>query len=268
MRIGVFDSGLGGLTIVSTMLHHLHGVEIIYLADTANAPYGEKSKHDILNFSISITEYFLKHYSIDALVVACNTATSAAINELREQYPNLIIVGTEPGLKPAFSHTHTKKVGILATPATLNGEKYKQLVTSLKSQYHVEVYEQACHGLVEQIEAGETSTPKTLSMLETWLAPMREAHVDTIVLGCTHYPLIAREIENIMDTPLTLVQTADAVSKRTLHLLEQKGHINLGDTTLRILSTGPINSTMIATILGQNFRVDTIKLNQLTDVTR
>jgi glutamate racemase len=262
MTIGVFDSGLGGLTIVRTMLDHIKGADIIYLADTANAPYGEKSKQEILEFSVSITEYFLKHYAIDALVVACNTATSAAINELREQYPNLIIIGTEPGLKPAFTHTHTKKVGILATPATLEGEKYKQLVTSLKSQYHVEVYEQACHGLVEQIEAGETSTPKTLSMLETWLAPMRNAQVDTIVLGCTHYPLIAHEIQNIMDTHLTLVQTADAVSIRTLHLLEQKGHINQGENTLTLLSTGPLNSTMIKTILGQNFRVDTVELSK------
>jgi glutamate racemase len=262
MTIGVFDSGLGGLTIVRTMLEQIKGADIIYIADTANAPYGEKSKQEILDFSVSITEYFLMHYAIDALVIACNTATSAAVFELRERYPNLSIIGTEPGLKPAFSHSKTHNVGILATPATLNGDKYKHLRDDLAQQYNIHIYEQACHGLVEQIEAGETSTPKTLIMLETWLSPMRQANVDTIVLGCTHYPLITHEIQNIMNTPVKLIQTADAVSKRTLHLLEQKGHINQGNNTLAILATGTINSAMIETILSQKFRVDTIELTK------
>lgn len=260
MTIGVFDSGLGGLTVVHSLLSHLQGVNIIYLADTANAPYGEKSKEAILDFSISITDYFIEHYAIDALVIACNTATSAAVKELRHNYPDLAIIGTEPGLKPAFAHSKTHTVGILATPATLNGDKYKHLRDDLAQHYHIQIFEQACHGLVEQIEAGETSTPKTLSMLEEWLRPMREAHVDTIVLGCTHYPLIANEIQAIMQTPVTLTQTADAVSLRTLHLLEQKGHQNQGNNTLTLLATGAINSSMIATILGQEFRVDTVKL--------
>lgn len=261
IKIGVFDSGLGGLTIVRAMLHHLHGVEIIYLADTANAPYGEKTKEQILDFSVSITEYFLHHHAIDALVVACNTATSAAIKELREKYPHLIIVGTEPGLKPALSHTHTKRVGILATPATLNGEKYKHLRNKLCTQYHAQVYEQACHGLVEQIENGEIETPRTLSMLETWLSPMREANVDTIVLGCTHYPLISRAIEQIMAHPVTLIQTADAVSKRVLHLLKDKGHKNMGENTLRLLTTGSIKSSMVESILGEKFSLTVVNLN-------
>jgi len=260
MKIGVFDSGLGGLTVVHSLLSHLKGVDILYLADTANAPYGEKSQETILNFSISITDYFIEHYAIDALVIACNTATSAAVQELRHNYPDLAIIGTEPGLKPAFAHSKTHNVGILATPATLYGDKYKHLRDDLAQQYNIHIYEQACHGLVEQIEAGETSTPKTLSMLEDWLSPMRQAHVDTIVLGCTHYPLIAHEIQTIMHTPVTLIQTAEAVSKRTLHLMEQKGHINQGNNSLTLLATGAINSSMITTILGQDFRVSAVKL--------
>ena len=262
MKIGVFDSGLGGLTVVRALLSHLKGVDIIYLADTANAPYGEKPQETILDFSVAITDYFIDHYAIDALVIACNTATSAAVTNLREQYPNLAIIGTEPGLKPAFAHSKTHNVGILATPATLNGDKYKRLRDDLAQQYHIGIHEQACHGLVEQIEAGETSTPKTLSMLEEWLRPMRQANVDTIVLGCTHYPLIAHEIQEVMHTPITLTQTADAVSLRTLHLLEQKGHQNHGDNSLTLLATGAINSSMITTILGQEFRVDTVKLDK------
>ncbi len=258
MNIGVFDSGLGGLTVVSAMLRYLKGVNIYYVADTANAPYGEKTKEQIIDFSIAITEYLIKNHNIDALVVACNTATSAAITELRNKYPNLIIVGTEPGLKPAISHSKTKKVGILATPATLNGEKYKSLVDELSDQYSVEVFEQACDGLVQQIENGETDTPKTISMLERWLAPMREANVDTIVLGCTHYPLVGKAIKQVIVHPVELIQTADAISKRVLSLLHERGHVNSGDTQLYIASTGDIKPSMVEYILGKKIEIDRI----------
>lgn len=260
MKIGVFDSGLGGLTIVRAMMRELHNVDIYYLADTLNAPYGEKSKEEILTLSIAITDYFIQHHTIDALVIACNTATSAAIKELRDKYPRLIIVGTEPGLKPAFLQTTSKKVGILATPATLGGEKYHSLINELSQQYHVEVYESACHGLVQQIEKGEISTPKTLSMLEKWLSPMREAHVDTIVLGCTHYPLVENAIEKIMEHPVLLIQTADAVSKRVLYLLKEIGHTNIGPTHLHLAATGSIEVAMIERILGEKFSVNAINL--------
>lgn len=255
MTIGVFDSGLGGLTIVATMRSLLRGAQIIYIADTANAPYGEKTKDQILDYSIRITDYLVEHHRIDALVVACNTATSAAITELREKYPNLIIVGTEPGLKPAISHSVTKKVGVLATPATLEGEKYKALVAMLSNHYHVEVFEQPCPGLVQQIEAGKTDTQETLSMLEGWLSPMRSVNVDTIVLGCTHYPLVKESIAKVMGHPIIFVDSAEGVTKRLLFLLEQKGHINRGSISLEILATGNIQSEMIERILGEKFSV-------------
>jgi glutamate racemase len=261
MTIGVFDSGLGGLTIVATMLRHLHGAEIIYIADTANAPYGEKTKEQILDYSIRLTEHLIRHYQIDALVVACNTATSAAIAELREKYPNLIIVGTEPGLKPAISHSLTKNVGVLATPATLEGAKYKALVAMLSERYHVQVYEQPCPGLVQQIEAGETDSESTLSILENWLAPMRSANVDTIVLGCTHYPLVKNAIQQVMQRSITFIDSAEGVTKRLLTLLEQKGHNNHGATTLQILATGIIQSDMVERILGEKFSISMIKLS-------
>ena len=255
MTIGVFDSGLGGLTIVATMRSLLRGAQIIYIADTANAPYGEKTKDQILDYSIRITDYLVEHHRIDALVVACNTATSAAIADLRERYSNLIIVGTEPGLKPAISHSVTKKVGVLATPATLEGEKYKALVAMLSNHYHVEVFEQPCPGLVQQIEAGKTATQETLSMLEGWLSPMRSANVDTIVLGCTHYPLVKESIAKVMGHPIIFVDSAEGVTKRLLFLLEQKGHINQGPVSLEILATGNIQSEMIERILGEKFSV-------------
>lgn len=261
MTIGVFDSGLGGLTIVATMLSHLRGADIIYIADTANAPYGEKSPDQIRDFSIRITDYLISHHRIDALVVACNTATSAAITELRERYPNLIIVGTEPGLKPAISHSVTKNVGVLATPATLNGEKYKALVTMLSEHYHVQVFEQPCPGLVQQIEAGKVDTQETLSMLEGWLSEMRDANVDTIVLGCTHYPLVKKSIEQVMHRAMIFVDSAEGVTKRLLTLLEQNGHINSGSTTLEIFATGTIQSGMVESVLGDKFSIGMIKLS-------
>lgn len=260
VRIGVFDSGLGGLTIVREMMRRLHGAQVVYIADTAHAPYGEKTPDQILDFSIAVTEYLIRHYAIDALVVACNTATSAAIAQLRERYPSLIVIGTEPGLKPAISHSQSKKVGVLATPATLGGEKYKALVELLSRHYHVDVYEQPCPGLVQQIEEGRTNSPETIAMLENWLSPMREAGVDSIVLGCTHYPLVADAIRRVMQRPVSLIESAEGVTNRLLYLLEEKGHRNEAPATLTLLSTGPIRSEMIERIMGDKLNVGMIDL--------
>lgn len=256
MKIGVFDSGLGGLTVVKTMLEHLSGANIYYIADTKNAPYGEKTKEQILDFSIKITDYLITKYNIDALVVACNTATSAAIIELRAKYPNLIIVGTEPGLRPAISHSDTKEVGVLATPATLNGEKYRLLRDELSLEFNAHIYEQACHGLVQQIELGEIDTPKTLSMLENWLTPLMDAGVDTIVLGCTHYPLISESIKKIMGQNISLVETSKPISNRLMQLLSEQNISSIGENNLQILATGKIEGSMIEKILGKKMMIE------------
>ena len=139
MKIGVFDSGLGGLTVVQAMTQVIKGAELFYIADTKNAPYGEKTPEQILQYSLEITQYFIDTHQIDALIVACNTATSAAIQHLRIHYPSLIIIGTEPGIKPAIEQTNTGKVGVLATPATLKGDKYQQLVNDLALEKDVEL---------------------------------------------------------------------------------------------------------------------------------
>ena len=149
MRIGVFDSCLCGLTVVQAMTKVIKGAEIFYIADTKNAPYGEKTPQEILQYSLDITKYLLETHQIDALILACNTATSSAIAHLREIYPSLIIIGTEPGIKPAITQTKTGKVGVLATPATLNGNKYQELTSVLSEEKDIEFFEQACPGLVE-----------------------------------------------------------------------------------------------------------------------
>ncbi len=260
MKIGVFDSGLGGLTVVQAMTQVIKGAELFYIADTKNAPYGEKTTEQILQYSLNITQYLIENQQIDALIVACNTATSAAIKYLREQYPALIIIGTEPGIKPAVEQTKTGKVGVLATPATLKGDKYQDLVNALALQKDITLFEQACPGLVEQIENGEMHTIKTREMLEAWLHPMRENDVDTIVLGCTHYPLVSEVIEHVMQRRLNLIHTGEAIAKRLLSLSHENGYKNEGDLKITLYSTSTIDETIVHTILGDKMSIKAINL--------
>ena len=249
MKVGVFDSGLGGLTVVSSIQRVFKGAELFYIADTAYAPYGEKTVEEILDRCDNITKYLLEKYGIEALIVACNTATSAAIKHLRENFPSLIIIGTEPGIKPAIINTKTSQVGVLATPATLKGDKYQLLVNELSNIKEVTLYEQACIGLVEQIEKGEIDSPKTFDMLEKWLKPMKKNGVDTIVLGCTHYPLVDNIIKKIMGNDITLIETGNAIANRLKLLSEEKGHLNQGNLEISVYHTGEINKQMIEKIL-------------------
>ncbi len=261
MRIGVFDSGLGGLTVVKALLSSLSDTEILYIADTLHAPYGEKSHDEIRRFSLEITQYFIERHHIDALVIACNTATSAAIEMLRERFPDLPIVGTEPGIKPALHLTQTHKVGILATPATLAGDKYQELADRLYNGTRVTLYEQACPGLVEQIETGRVEMSETVAMLEGWLSPMREAGVDTIVLGCTHYPLAEEAIKQTMGYPVTLIETGEAIAKRLRSLLDFPftGKVAM----LKVFATGKIDRKAVGRIVGG--RVSVLPLDIVSD---
>lgn len=249
MKVGVFDSGLGGLTVISAIQKVFKGADIFYIADTAYAPYGEKTTQQILERCDNITNYLLQKHDIEALVVACNTATSAAIEHLRRKFPFLIVIGTEPGIKPALMISKTSKIGVLATPSTLKGSKYQELVNELSSIKKVKLYEQACIGLVEQIEKGEIDSEKTFKMLEKWLTPMKMNSVDTIVLGCTHYPLVHNVIKKIMGENTNLIQTGDAIANRLISLSLEREHKNKGDLSISICHTGEINKNMIERIL-------------------
>ncbi len=251
MRVGVFDSGLGGLTVVKAITNIFKGAQIFYIADTQFAPYGQKSKEQILNHSFDIANYLITNHQIDALVVACNTATSAAIKELREHYPNLIVIGTEPGIKPAISISKSGQIGVLATPATLKGEKYQLLVDKLSSSSsHIKLYEQACAGLVDQIEMGKIEDKTTFDMLNNWLLPMKNNGVDTIVLGCTHYPLVSTCIKKIMGDDINLIETGYAIANRLFFLSKEFGHKNDGELSVTVFFTADININMIDKILG------------------
>ena len=249
MKVGIFDSGLGGLTVVSSIQKIFKGAQLFYIADTAYAPYGEKTPEEILNRCDNITTYLLQNHGIEALIVACNTATSAAIKHLREKFPFLIVIGTEPGIKPAILNTKSLNIGVLATPRTLKGDKYQLLVNELSITKKVKLYEQACIGLVEQIEKGEIDTKETFDMLQKWLHPMKNENVDTIVLGCTHYPLVEDLIKKIMGNDITLIETGDAIANRLKILSELKGHINEGPLSINVCHTGLINIYMVNKIL-------------------
>jgi glutamate racemase len=237
------DSIYVGRTLKESRLRTLFQINVISITR------GEKTSEQILARSIKITTYLLENHKIEALIVACNTATSAAIKQLRESFPTLIVIGTEPGIKPAIINTQTSNIGVLATPATLKGEKYQFLVNELSSTKKVKLYEQACIGLVEQIEKGEIDSKKTFDMLEKWLTPMKKDNVDTIVLGCTHYPLVDDIIKQIMGNEITLIETGNAIANRLILLSEEKGHLNEGKLDINVCHTGEISRFMIDKIL-------------------
>ena len=258
LKIGVFDSGLGGLTVVQAISKVVKGAKLFYIADTKNAPYGNKTTEQILQYSLDITDYFLKNYQIDALVIACNTATSAAVATLRERYPEFIIVGTEPAVKPAIEQTQTAKVGVLATPATLRGDKYQSLVERLSNIKEVELFEQACPGLVEHIENRTLESKESRALLNAWLLPMKRAKVDTIVLGCTHYPLASGAIKEIMSEGVTLLDSGMAIANRLLTLLKDRGHKNSGVLDVNLYTTGKIDRDFVDSLVHKP--IETITL--------
>jgi len=245
LNIGVFDSGLGGLSVVHEISHLLKGSNLVYVADTAYAPYGDKTQDEILERCIKITQFLILKYEIKAIVLACNTATSASIKELRKIFKTLVVIGCEPGIKPALALSKSNKIGVLATQLTLKGEKYKTLVKDLASEKETEFFEQACSGLVEEIEAGNIRSLNTKKMLGTWLEPMKNKNVDSIVLGCTHYSLISPLIKEIMPADVNIIETSKALATRLQHLSLEEGHINEGDLRINILYTGDINTKMI-----------------------
>lgn len=235
--IGVFDSGVGGLSILDEALQQLPNHDYIYFADSANAPYGNKSAQWIASRSLQICSY-LAEKGCDAIVVACNTATAEAIASIRSQL-DIPIIGVEPGIKPAAMQTQNGVVGVLATEATLKSDKFNALLATLPDD--CEFIKQAGAGLVPLIEAGQIDSPEMQSLLRNHLSPMQERGVDTLVLGCTHYPFLKKIIREIVGDSLTLIDTSDAVVRQLARQLDQRGIVALSKnhpSALRLLSTG------------------------------
>jgi glutamate racemase len=214
--IGVFDSGVGGLSILDESLRQLPQHDYIYLADSANAPYGEKSSDWITARSLVLCKY-LADQGCDAIVVACNTATAKAIEQIRASL-SIPIVGVEPGIKPASMQSQNGIVGVLATEATLNSDKFNALLATLPSS--CTFIKQSGAGLVPLIESGKANSEETLELLAKHLEPIQYAGSDTLVLGCTHYPFLRKAIRKLLGDSMQLIDTSDAVVRQLKRQLE------------------------------------------------
>jgi glutamate racemase len=208
--IGVFDSGVGGLSVLRHIRSILPGEDLVYVADSAHAPYGMKSAEFIESRALAIAE-FLVARDVKALVVACNTATAAAIHSRRARY-DLPIVGMEPAVKPAVEATRAGVIGVLATSGTLESGKFAELVQRFGSQARVIV--QPCPGLVEQVEQGDLAGPLTRRLLEGFVAPLLAAGADTLVLGCTHYPFLEPLLRELAGEQVAIIESGAAVARQ------------------------------------------------------
>jgi glutamate racemase len=219
-RIGIFDSGIGGLTVAAAIRQALPQERLLYFGDNAHVPYGERTSGEILSFSIAITAALLDK-GCELVVVACNTASSAALTSLREQFPRVPFVGMEPAVKPAVEHTRTGVVGVLATKATVEGRAMADVVERFSQG--VEVVQQACSGLAQRIDAGDFEGPGTEALLRGWIEPMLARNIDALVLGCTHYPLVRPLIERIAGPGVRVIEPSEAIARRVAQLMMGQG---------------------------------------------
>ena len=221
--IGVFDSGVGGLSVLREIRRELPGEDLLYVADSGHAPYGDKPGQLIEARSVAIVE-FLMSQRAKAVVVACNTATGAAIETLRARFP-LPIVAMEPAVKPAAANTKSGVIGVLATGSTLASENFERLFTRFGTG--VDILVQPCPGLVEQVEAGNLSGNQTRALLEQYVLPLLERQADTIVLGCTHYPFLAPLIREITGPSVAIVDPSAAIARELRRRLADTGLLSL-----------------------------------------
>jgi len=216
----VFDSGVGGISVLRAIREQMPEEPISYFGDQGHVPYGSRSMEQIQTFSEAITRFLLEQ-GAKIIVVACNTASAAALKYLREKFPDAPFVGMEPAVKPAAEHTQTGKVGVLATPATFQGALYSSVVERFANG--VELLQDTCPGLVQQIEQGNLDGTETRRILEEALLPMLEQNIDTVVLGCTHYPFVIPLIERIVGEKVRVIDPAPSVAKQAKRLLEAQG---------------------------------------------
>lgn len=257
--IGVFDSGVGGLSVLRALRRELPHEHLLYLADQAHVPYGPRPLLEVRRFAEGITRFLLDQ-GAKAIVVACNTASAAALHYLRQRYPDLPFVGMEPAVKPAAEQTQTGVVGVLATPATFQGQLYASVVERFAQG--TALLEHTCPGLVQQIEKGDLDGPETRAILEEALTPMLAQGMDTVVLGCTHYPFVIPLIEQIVGPGVRVIDPAPAVARQTRRVLAAREALRppeAGPGQVTLFTTGPDVQSfarLAARLLGEdNFRI-------------
>jgi glutamate racemase len=248
--IGLFDSGIGGTSIWKAIHELMPSENTIYLADSKNAPYGQKSKDEIIGLSIKNTE-FLLNQNAKIIVVACNTATTNAIKELRAKY-DVPFIGIEPAIKPAANNSKTQTIGILATKGTLNSELFNKAVES----YHdTKIIEQIGHGLVQLIESGNMYSPEMSKLLDLYLTPMIEANIDYLVLGCSHYPYLIPQIKTILPEHIKIIDSGEAVARQTQIVLKDKAGLNTFGENIQNTFYTNSNPKVLSEILENKFPV-------------
>ncbi|RAR71789.1 glutamate racemase [Flavobacterium aciduliphilum] len=247
--IGLFDSGIGGTSIWKEIHQLLPFENTIYLADSKNAPYGEKTKEQIIDLSFKNTEFLLQQ-NCKLIVVACNTATTNAIKELRAHF-KVPFIGIEPAIKPAALHSKTQKIGILATKGTLNSSLFAKNV----EQFHtIQIIEQIGYGLVELIESGQIESEKMNTLLKEYLTPMIKSDIDYLVLGCSHYPYLVPQIKKILPNHITIIDSGEAVARQTKKILEDLVGFRDAHGSQHVFYTNS-NPSVLETILGNTYPV-------------
>jgi glutamate racemase len=250
--IGLFDSGIGGTSIWRAIHELMPNENTIYLADSKNAPYGQKTKEEIIALCEKNTELLLE-MNCKIIVVACNTATTNAIKELRVKY-DVPFIGIEPAIKPAANNSKTQTIGILATKGTLNSALFSDVV---KSYTNTKIIEQIGYGLVELIEEGEIDSPEMNHLLEEYLRPMVNANIDYLVLGCSHYPYLIPQIKKIIPASIQIIDSGEAVARQTKIVLQEKAGFN-SDTNSKQLFLTNGNPIVLDAVLGGEYSVNKI----------
>ena len=235
--IGIFDSGVGGLSVLREVKNQFPSEDLIYIADQAHVPYGIRSREEVLGYSEGIIRYLLT-LKAKVIIIACNTASAVALAALRKSHPDLPFVGMEPAVKPAVEGTNTGVVGVLATPATFQGDLYASTVERFAGGF--KILQDTCPGLVNQIEAGKITDSETRAILVQALTPMLEEGVDEIVMGCTHYPFVIPIIRDIVGDQVQVIDPAPAVARQAGRLLSEYDlHTNAeGPGVIRFFTTG------------------------------
>jgi glutamate racemase len=260
--IGVFDSGVGGLSVLRAIRQQMPEESVIYFGDQGHIPYGPRPMGQIQDFSEAITRFLLDN-GAKIIVVACNAASAAALTYLRQTFSDVSFVGMEPAVKPAAEHTETGVVGVLATPATFQGALYASVVERFANG--VELLQDTCVGLVQQIEKGDLNGAETRKILEDALRPMLEKNIDTVVLACTHYPFVIPLIQEIVGEKVRVIDPAPAVARQTKRLLEAQGLKREvgGQGEIRFFTSGDATlvQSLLPKLLGEDDAVNVLRWN-------
>ena len=227
LPIGMFDSGVGGLTVARAVMDLLPHEELVYLGDTARCPYGPRPVDEVRRFALEIMDHLLEQ-DVKMVVIACNSAASAALDLARERYDVPVLSVIEPGVKAAVAATRSRRVGLIGTVATVSSGSYDQALASTRA--NVTLFSQACPRFVEFVERGDTTSDEVLATAEEYLAPLKREGVDTLILGCTHYPLLSGVIQYVMGEEVVLVSSAEATANEVFAELKDKDLLNRSST--------------------------------------